>query len=62
MPITFSREDHWVHIPDPGSYLLVVCPTIDRALLPKVLIDGSSGLNIIFIETLKHMDFNVDHL
>lgn len=53
MPITFSREDHWVRIPDPGSYQLVVCPTIDRVLIFKVLIDGGSGLNIIFTETLK---------
>nr|XP_034592997.1 uncharacterized protein LOC117854850 [Setaria viridis] len=60
MPMTFSRDDQWVHIPDPESYPLVVCPTIDRALLPKVLIDCSSGLNIIFTETLKRMDFNFD--
>jgi hypothetical protein len=23
-PITFSRADHWIHIPDPGSYPLVL--------------------------------------
>ncbi|XP_014661321.1 uncharacterized protein LOC106804539 [Setaria italica] len=55
MPITFSREDHWVHIPDPRSYPLVVSPVIDRVLLSKVLIDGGSGLNIIFTETLKRV-------
>ena len=52
-PITFSRENHWVHIPDPGSYPLVVSPTIDEALLSKMLIDGGSGLNIIFTATLR---------
>jgi hypothetical protein len=31
-PITFSRADHWVHIPDPGSYPLVVEPNIEGAL------------------------------
>nr|XP_034570673.1 uncharacterized protein LOC117835431 [Setaria viridis] len=62
MPITFSKEDHWVHIPDPGSYPLVVCPTMNRVLLSKVLIDSGSGLNIIFTETLKHMDFNFERL
>ncbi|XP_004963764.1 uncharacterized protein LOC101767030 [Setaria italica] len=60
MPITFSREDHWVHIPDPRSYLLA--PTIDIVLLFKVLIDGGNGLNIIFTETLKRMDFNFERL
>ena len=57
-PITFSRKDHWVHIPDPGSYPLVICPTINGALLPKTLIDGGSGLNIIFTSTLKKMKFD----
>jgi hypothetical protein len=32
-PITFSRADHWVHIPVPGSYPLVVEPNIEGALL-----------------------------
>lgn len=58
----FSRKDHWVHILDPRSYPLVVYLTIDKALLPKVLIDGGSGLNIIFIETSKHMDFDFERL
>jgi hypothetical protein len=47
-PITFSRKDHWVHIPDPGTYPLVVNPIVDGAFLPKTLINGGSSLNIIF--------------
>ena len=57
-PITFSREDHWVHIPDPETYLLVVNPTVDGAVLPKTLVDGGSSLNIIFTKTLKKMKFD----
>jgi hypothetical protein len=34
-PITFSRDDHWVHIPDPGSYSLVIEPIVEGALLPR---------------------------
>jgi hypothetical protein len=30
-PITLSRADHWVHIPDPGSYPLVVEPIVEGA-------------------------------
>jgi hypothetical protein len=52
-PITFSRKDHWVHIPDPGTYPLVVNPIVNGAWLPKTLIDGGSSLNIIFTETLR---------
>jgi hypothetical protein len=61
-PITFSRKDHWVHIPDPGTYLLVVNPIVDGALLPKTQIDGGSSLNIIFTETLRKMDFDFNKM
>jgi hypothetical protein len=61
-PITFSRADHWVHIPDPGSYRLVVEPIIEGTLLPQTLIDGGSGLNVIFVDTLKKMDFDFKRL
>jgi hypothetical protein len=57
-PITFSRADHWVHVPDLGSYPLVVEPNIEGALLGQTLIDSRSGLNVIFVDTLKKMDFN----
>jgi hypothetical protein len=57
-PITFSRKDHWVHIPDPETYPLVVNPIVDGAFLPKTLIDWGNSLNIIFTETLRKMDFD----
>jgi hypothetical protein len=38
-PITFSRKDHWIHIPDPRTYPLVVNPIVDEAFLPKTLMD-----------------------
>jgi hypothetical protein len=60
-PITFSRADHRVHIPDPGSYQLVVEPIVEGVLLAQTLIDGGSGLNVIFVDTLK-MDFDFKRL
>jgi hypothetical protein len=57
-PITFSRKDHWVHIPNPGNYPLVVNPIVNGSWLPKTLIDGGSSLNIIFTETLRKMEFD----
>jgi hypothetical protein len=47
-----------VHIPDPGTYPLVVNPIVDGAFLPKTLVDRGSSLNIIFTETLKKMEFD----
>jgi hypothetical protein len=61
-PITFSRANHWVHILDPGSYPLVVEPNIEGALLAQTLIDGGSGLNVIFVDTLKKMDLDFKRL
>jgi hypothetical protein len=61
-PITFSRADHWVHIPEPGSYPLVVEPIVQGALLPQTLIDGGSGLNIVFVNTLKKINFDFKRL
>jgi hypothetical protein len=61
-PITFSRADHWVHIPDPRSYPLVIEPNIEGTLLAQILIDGGSGLNVIFVDTLTKMDFDFKRL
>jgi hypothetical protein len=61
-PITFFRADHWVHIPDHSSYPLVFELIVKGALLPQTLIDGGSGLNVIFVETLKKIDFDFKRL
>jgi hypothetical protein len=55
-------KDHWVHIPDPGTYPLVVNPIVNGAWLPKTLIDGRSSLNIIFIESLRKMEFDISKM
>jgi hypothetical protein len=51
-PITFDQGDHPDYVPSPGRYPLVVDPIIDNARLTKVLMDGGSNLNIIYVETL----------
>src|SRR5438128_3504606 len=54
-PITFSQVDHPDHVPHPGCYLLVLDPIVRTVKLNRVLIDGSSGLNILFTKTLDDM-------
>jgi hypothetical protein len=39
-------------VPSPGKYPLIVDPVICNVRLTKVLIDGGSSLNIIYVETL----------
>jgi hypothetical protein len=41
LAITFDRDDHLDHVPQPGRYLLVVNPIISNTWL----MDGGSGLN-----------------
>jgi hypothetical protein len=60
--ITFSREDHPNHIPNPGEYPLVVDPVIGNARFSKVLMDGGSNLNILYAHTLCLLGIGLDQL
>jgi len=51
-PITFNHDDHPDKVVAPGVYPLVVDPIIVNTRLSKVLMDGGSSLNIIYLETL----------
>ena len=51
-PITFNQGDHPDKVVAPSIYPLVVDPIIVNARLSKVLMDGGSSLNIIYLETL----------
>ena len=39
----------------PGCYPLIVDPIIRKKHLTKVLMDGGSGLNILYVDTLDAM-------
>jgi hypothetical protein len=52
VPITFDREDHPDHVPQPGSYPLVVAPLLKSKRVYKVLMDGGSGINVLYASTL----------
>jgi hypothetical protein len=53
--ITFNCSDHPDSVPHPDQYPLVIDPIIDKKRLCKVLMDGGSGLNIMYVETLDAM-------
>jgi hypothetical protein len=53
--ITFDRKDHPDHIPQPGHFPLVVDPIIGKTCLSRVLMDGRSGLNLLYTETYEAM-------
>ena len=53
--ITFDQRDHPSHIAQLGRYPLVINPIIRKKHLTKVLMDGGSGLNILYVDTLDAM-------
>jgi hypothetical protein len=55
VPISFSRDDQWTSFSEPNKFPLVLDPVVAEVRLTKVLIDGGSGLNLIFTSTLKKM-------
>jgi hypothetical protein len=60
--ITFDRSDHLDRIPNPRSYPLIIDPIIAETRLTKVLMDGGSGLNILYAETLSLMGISKSRL
>ena len=51
-PITFDQRDHTSHVTRSSHYLLVIDPIVHKKRLTKVLMDGGSGLNILYVDTL----------
>jgi hypothetical protein len=59
VPISFSRDDQWTSFSEPGKFPLVLDPVVAEVRLPRVLIDGGSGLNLIFASTLRKMGLDL---
>jgi hypothetical protein len=62
VPITFSRVDQWTSFSEPRWFPLVLKPVVAGSRLKKVLIDGGSGLNVLFTKTLKKMKLDITHM
>jgi hypothetical protein len=62
VPITFSRANQWTSFSEPGRFPLVLKPVVAGSRLNKVLIDGGSGLNVLFTKTLKKMKLDITHM
>jgi hypothetical protein len=62
VPITFSRTDQWTSFSEPGRFALILKLVVAGSRLNKVLIDGGSGLNVLFTKTLKKMKLDITHM
>ena len=60
--ITFSRADHPPRVPRPGHAALVLEAQIGGYEMSKVFMDGGSGINIIFADTLRGMNRSLTNL
>jgi hypothetical protein len=62
IPITYFRTDQWTSFFEPGRFPPVLKPVVAGSRLNKVLIDGGSGLNVLFTKTLKKMKLDITHM
>jgi hypothetical protein len=60
--ITFSRTDQWTSFSEPRWFQLILKPVVAVSKLNKVLIDGGSGLSVLFTKTLKKMKLDITHM
>ena len=56
--VTFDWDDHPDYVPNPRQYPLVVDSIIGNTRLTKVLIDGGSGLNILYANTQELLELD----
>ncbi|KAI5013213.1 hypothetical protein ZWY2020_028167 [Hordeum vulgare] len=59
---TFDQSDHPAQVPTRGRQTLVVDPVVEGVRPRKVLMDGGSGLNIMYADTLKGMGIPMSKL
>ena len=60
--ITFDRTDHPPQVPCPGHSALVLDAQIGGYEMSKVFMDGGSGINLIFADTLRAMNRSMTNL
>ena len=60
--ITFSRADHPPRVPWPGHSALVLDAQIGGYEMSRVFMDGGSGINIIYADTLRGMSRSLSNL
>jgi hypothetical protein len=57
--ISFYRDDQWTSFSESEKFPLVLDLVMACSQLTRVLIDGGSGLNLLFMSTLKKMGLDI---
>jgi hypothetical protein len=61
-PITFDQMDHLDIIPKRGRFLIIVNLLVRMTWLTKALMDGGSGLNLMYLDTFEGLGLTRDPL
>jgi hypothetical protein len=61
-PITFHRIDHSDCIPKSKTFHIIVDPLVRMTRLTKALMDGGSGLNLMYLNTFEGLGLAQDQL
>jgi hypothetical protein len=56
------RYDQWTSFSKLGKFPLILDPVVVGSQLTRVLIDGGSGLNLLFTSTLKKMGLDISKM
>jgi hypothetical protein len=62
VPITCDHVDQWTSFSEPGRFPHILKLVVAGSRLNKVLIDGGSGLNVLFTKTLKKINLDITHM
>jgi hypothetical protein len=58
VPITFDCNEHLDFVLKPGRYPRIVSPIIKDVKLNRVIVDGDSPLNILFLKSFDQMQLS----
>jgi hypothetical protein len=61
-PIEFNREDHPITVPQPGNAPLVLKAQIGTYDVDRIFMDAGSGINLIYVKTLRAMHISLEFL
>jgi hypothetical protein len=58
-PVTFNRDNHPDHVIEAGQFPLVVSTVVGGVKMTKVLMDGGSGINILYKGAFEELNIEI---